>query len=650
MKVEIKEFSVTYQDHDHALMALDRVELTIAPGRVTALVGESGSGKTTLAKAVMGLLPENAASRGSIRLEGRELIGLDEAEMNRLRGEEAAMVFQGGAANLNPVARVLDQVAEPLVQRRGVRRASARVQALEELARMGLDERQATRYPHQLSGGQAQRALLAMALILDPGVLILDEPTSALDAMTKMFVSGVIQGLKNQGKAILLITHDLDLAVNLGDEAAVLYLGQVMERVRAGDLLVNPRHPYTLALGRSYPGMDAARDLGGIRGDAFFRLVHAHASRDGASHTHAHVDAPGAAHETGHAPPTGCLFEPRCTQGLPECRAGRVKFTRAAHGGVRCLRGGIVEILSLKGVSKAHGQVRALWPTDLSLKAGEVFCLVGATGSGKTTLALSAGGAITPDQGARAFQGRDMDEWIKRDYRSLAPQIGIIGQHPVETVSHRFTVFEIVAEPLLIQNRRLPKDEVARRVLAALGDVRLSTRQEFLRRYPHELNMGALQRVCLARALVHEPTLLIADEPTSALDPSAQAKVLKMLLNLQIEKGLTMLFVTHDLGLARKIGDRLGVMLAGRVVEQGPAPLLMGRPAHPYTRMLMDSALGRGRAVDQGIASASETGCAFFHLCPRRLDVCRLDQPPLAELEDGRRQVWCFRPLGGAEA
>ena len=269
MKVEIENLTVTYQDHDHALLAVDRVDLDLLPGRVTALVGESGSGKTTLGKAMLGLLPDNADVTGSIRLDGREVVGLDEEALNKIRWSRAAMVFQNGAANLNPVHRLLDQVAEPLIQQQGIEPGEAKARARQELISMGLQKDQINRYPHELSGGQVQRGLLAMALILDPPVLILDEPTAALDAVTKSFISGVINRLRNRNKTLLLITHDLDLAANLADDLAVLYLGRIMETLPANDLFLSPNHPYTLALARSYPGLEDCRELGGVRGTPF---------------------------------------------------------------------------------------------------------------------------------------------------------------------------------------------------------------------------------------------------------------------------------------------------------------------------------------------------------------------------------------------
>ena len=644
--MDVEQLTVIYRDEGHALLALDRVDLSLRPGRITALVGESGSGKTTLGRALMGLLPENSEIEGRIRMDADDIVGLDEPGLNALRWSKAAMVFQNGAANLNPVYRLVDQVAEPLRQRLRMNQNSARDAAGRMLRQMGLNADVDRRYPHELSGGQVQKALLAMALILDPEVLILDEPTAAMDAMTKVFISGVIQDLKQAGKGILLITHDLELAQSLGDDLVVLYLGQIMERMPARDLLRNPQHPYTLALGRSFPGMEAVRDLGGIRGDAFYRLVHAHARDSGADHTHAHVAAPDIAHQDGHAPPEGCLFHPRCTQAVPNCRQGDVTPVETGDHQVRCLRGGIADLMAVQDVEKSYESVHALLPTTLTLRAGEVFCLVGETGSGKSTLAMIAAGALDPDQGRRFFESRNMDNWLKRDYRSLATRIGVIYQYPAEAVSHRFTVFDIVAEPLRIQNGAWPKEEIRDRVLAALSDVHLSTAPEFLKRYPHELNMGAIQRLCLARALVHGPVFLVADEPTSALDPSVQAKVMKLMLDLQINKGLTLFFITHNIGLARKIADRIGVMLAGRLIETGPAEQVITRPGHPYTRMLVEGARGR---VDASLGHTEQAerpsrGCPFLDRCPRRQAACVHWVVEPVDFDDGRHRVWCRSP------
>ena len=644
MSLDIKHLNVIYKDGSHSIQALEEVRFTIAPGKCLALVGESGSGKTTLGKACMGLLPSNAGIEGEISVNGRRIDNIKESALNEIRWDKIAMVFQNGAVNLNPVHRIIDQVAEPLIQRRLSDRMDANLKAKEALEQMGVTGEHLYRYPHQLSGGQTQRVLLAMAMILDPEIIILDEPTSSLDALSKVFISGVIDQFKSIGKAVLLITHDLEMAAGLADTVSVLYLGQILETLPANDLLFKPLHPYTLALGRSYPTMTTARDLGGMKGDAFYRLVHQHGRHDQAKYKHTHIQIPDSSHKDGHAPPDGCIFQTRCTQAIDRCKNEKVVLEEIGDHTVRCLRNGIADILNLKGVSKNYGDVIALQPTDLTLKCGEVFCLVGETGSGKTTLAMISAGMLKQDGGKKTFEGRDMDQWARQEYRSLARRIGVIYQNPAESISPRFSVFEAVAEPLKIHKTTRTRESIENRVSRILAQVRLSTDPLFLKRYPHELNLGAIQRVCIARALILEPSLLVADEPTSSLDPSVQAKVLKLLLDLQIELGLTMLFITHNIGLARKIGDRIGVMLSGRLIEVGPANMVLSAPRHPYTRLLIDSARGLVKnPLKPGLEVKKLVGCPFVPRCPRHRDVCRIEKPEMVDLD--HCLVRCHFPL-----
>ena len=644
MRIEIKQLSVVYKDGFHSIQALEEVSLAITPGKCMAIVGESGSGKTTLGKACMGLLPSNAVKEGEINVNGRRIDNLQESVLNQIRWDKIAMVFQNGASNLNPVHRIIDQVAEPLIQRRLSGRGEANLKAKEALEQMGVAGEHLYRYPHQLSGGQTQRVLLAMATILDPEIIILDEPTSSLDALSKVFISDKIDHFKSKGKAVLLITHDLELAAGLADTVSVLYLGQILETLPAKDLLFKPLHPYTLALCRSYPTMTTARDLGGIKGDAFYRLVHQHGRHDQEKYKHTHIQIPDSSHKDGHAPPDGCIFQSRCTQAVDRCKNERVDLKEIGNHTVRCLRNGIADILNLKGVTKSYGNVIALQPTDLNLKCGEVFCLVGKTGSGKTTLAMISANMIKQDSGDRSFEGRNMDQWARQEYRSMARRIGLIYQNPAESISPRFSVFEAVAEPLKIHKTTMTRENIEKHVSRILTQVRLSADPLFLKRYPHELNMGAIQRVCMARALILEPSLLVADEPTSSLDPSVQAKVLKLLLDLQIELGLSMLFITHNIGLARKVGDRIGVMLAGRLVEIGPANMVLSAPRHPYTRLLIDSVRGLVKnPFKSGAGVVKPVGCPFISRCPCAKDICSKENPAMVNVDHCR--VRCHFPL-----
>jgi peptide/nickel transport system ATP-binding protein len=644
MSLKIENLSVLYRDGDHALQALENVSLSLVPGQCLALVGESGSGKTTLGMACLGLLPKNAIMGGILTLNGMPMDTLNDQAMNQIRWRELAMVFQNGAASLNPVHRVIDQVAEPLVQGGFVNHSEAQEKAGEVLIRMGLEKEHHASYPHQLSGGQAQRVLLAMSLILDPNIIIMDEPTASLDAINKVVVSDVIHQAKSEKKALFLITHDLEFAMNNADQIAVLYLGQIMEILPAADLLARPFHPYTLALGRSFPTMDAVRDLGGIKGDAFYRMIHQHGHGDKDIYRHSHIQTPKSAHANGHAPPEGCLFHDRCTQAIETCGHHLVSLEKVDNHEVRCLRHGIANCLQLQGVQKTYNGTVALYPTDISLRCGEILSVVGETGSGKTTLAMIAAGALKPDSGLRIFNDDDMDQWLTKDRRSLAREIGIVYQNPGDSVSHRFSVQEIVAEPLRIHEPSLGKIDIGARVVQVLEDVHLATDETFLNRYPHELNMGAIQRACIARALILNPALLVADEPTSSLDPSVQAKVLKLLLNIQTERGLTMLFVTHDIGLARKISDRIAVMLKGRIVEVGPAAQVIKHPAHPYTRVLIDSASGLSKEKTvQSNEFISLKGCLFVGRCPQQQEICTRSMPSLKEYN--RVYVACHFPF-----
>lgn len=644
MGLRIKGLSVSFRTGDHVVLAVEEVDLEVAQGRCVALAGESGSGKTTMGLACMGLLPANAEVKGQIELDGVAVDYTDKELARKTRWRRISMVFQTGAASLNPVKPVLDQVAEPLAVNAAMGWKEARERAAQAMEGMGLGKELHRRFPHELSGGQIQRVLLSMATVLDPPVMILDEPTANLDVVTKAFVGQVLRDAKEKGRALLLIGHDLDFIARWADEVAVMYLGQVMEYLPAAKLLTSSLHPYTWALVRSYPSMARTTDLAGIKGDSHQRLIHRHSPKESPGHEH----APGrdVVAEDVHAPEEGCLFWPRCTQAIEGCKTGKVELIREGASGVRCLRGGVVDFICLDGVCKRYTKSWALHPSNLSVRAGETLCLVGETGSGKTTLAMIAAGVLRPDKGVRLLDGEDMDEILRRDRMALARQVGIVYQDPAGSVSHRLTVGEIIAEPLKIHKAMASKGEMERKVLELLASVHLPPDSDFARRCAHELSQGTIQRICLARALALSPRILVADEPTSALDPSAQAKVMRLLMDLQIEKGLTLLFVTHDMGLARKIGDRLAVMLAGRIVEIGPTPKVLAHPLHPYTELLISAAKGQAQQGPSNQVTAGPQGCSFADRCRWCEKRCLSGPPPNLQMEDGERTVRCFRFLG----
>lgn len=523
---------------------LNGLDLEIASGQTAAVIGESGAGKTTLGLAIMGLLNGNA--RGVITLDGANLLSLPEEELRRLRGRRIAMAFQNVQNRLNPSHRIRDQVAEPLIAHRLCPPAAARQRAEKLLGELGLPEEKSAAYPHELSGGEQARAIIAIALIGEPETVILDEPLSSLDAGSRAALIAYLRRALT-GRTALIVTHDLVTAGDLADTVAVLYGGRIVEFGPASSVLPRPRHPYTRGLVRSYPDMERTKDLQGIPG----RLEH------GIS---------------------GCAFHPRCTQALPICSQKIPEVTAADERRIACHRGGIIATLEGKGLAKAFGRVRAVDDANITLEHGETLALVGKSGSGKTTLGRILAGLLAADGGEIFLEG----ERVGRPGKEFHRAVQMIFQNPGEALSHRLTVLEAVREPLEIQGIGTPAER-NEKAIRTIAEAELPTGSAFLNEYPHHLSGGELQRVTIARALVLDPKVLIADEPTAFLDPSVQAKVLRLLLNLQERRGLAVLFITHDLAVARKVADRVAVMDRGRIIEEGSpwAVIAAGREALP---------------------------------------------------------------------
>jgi len=553
--LEIRDLHVSYGS-DVILSGLD---LEIAAGETLAIIGESGAGKTTLGLSIMGLVEGRVG--GSILFQGKELLKLPEPEMQAIRWNRIAMAFQNVNNVLNPVYKVLDQVAEPIIEHRLSGKKEAREKAGKLLERFGLPRSRFAAYPHQLSGGEQQRVLLAMSLANDPELLILDEPLSSLDVTTRGELGVLLQNIDNNC-ARLVITHDLDTAGQLSDRLAVLYGGRIVESGPTGEVLRQPRHPYTRALIRAYPNMTTVKDLQGIKG----RMTR---------------------------PVGGCAFHPRCTQAIDICRSELPPLVRDNGRAVACHRGGIITLLSTLNLSKQFGPLKAVDSVSLSIASGETLALVGQSGSGKTTLARTIMGLYAPSDGSIYLEGEE----VTGRGRDFYKRVQMIFQNPNESLSHRLTVLESVTEPLEIQEIGT-KEERREKAIRTIGEVELSQNEDFLDTYPHHLSGGELQRVAIARALVVDPELLIADEPTAFLDASVGAKVLKLLLNLQEHRGLSMLYITHDLAVARKVSDRIAVMLEGRIIEEGFSNEVIASPRQAYTRRLLSSASTLSRAGD----------------------------------------------------
>jgi len=547
--LRIKNLRVSFEKTE----ILRGISLDLMPGDSISLVGESGAGKTTLALTVMGL--SGGTASGEILFLEKDLLKISQDEYRKMRGGDMAMVFQNVEDALDPVYRVEDQIAEIILNhsRPETRLLDERVSWL--LSSVGLSPEKGRNYPHQLSGGERQRVLIAMALANDTDLLILDEPTASLDALTKADIMRLFASAMS-GRISLVITHDISLATQLTEQMAVLYAGRIVELGGTEEMVRNPRHPYTRGLMRSFPGMTTTKDLQGIPGQMAHGLA-------------------------------GCPFHRRCTQHIEVCERLVPELVQQDGRLIACHRGGVVPLLQMQNLSKRFDSFAALQGIDLTLFEGETTALVGESGSGKTTLSKTIMGLYEQDTGEIHLDGKKTGKRDAQFYR----MVQMIFQNPKESVSHRMNILDAVTEPLQVQ-RIGSKEEQRERAIDAIKRVELPHDSDFLTRYPHQLSGGEVQRVAIARALILGPKLLIADEPTSALDPSVQAKVLKLLMNLQEKMGLAILFVTHDIALARKVSDRMAVMLKGRIVEAGPTQEVLSHPTHSYTKRLVECASG----------------------------------------------------------
>lgn len=616
----IKDLKASY----NGLQILKGINLNLEKGRVLSVIGESGAGKTTLGRAVMGLVEGRCT--GEILLEGKSILACREEELRRIRGKEIAMVFQNVEDGLHPLYSILYQVREAVLVHSPKDKNAAEEKARGVLDLVGLDKRRSLAYPHQLSGGEKQRALIALSLVNNPGVLILDEPTASLDALTKADIIAVLKRITKE-TATLVITHDISTAAALSDQMAVLYGGRILELGDTGDLLTGPRHPYTRGLLRSYPNMTTTKDLQGIPG----RMSH-------------HVE--------------GCPFHPRCTQRIRICAREVPLPVSKDNRLIACHRGGIIPLLEVK-CSKSFGPLKVLQGVECVLHEGETLALIGESGSGKTTLAKTVMGLLRADEEEIRLEGERITKRTKDFYQ----RVQMIFQNPGESISHRMNVLQTIKEPLDIHKTGTGEERLAR-IRQVLDEVELPADDDFLKKYPHHLSGGEAQRVAIARALVLNPKVLIADESTSALDASVQAKILKLMMNLQEKRGLSLLFITHDLALAKKISDRLIVLLKGRIVEEGPTSDIIYQPLHPYTRALIDFApllkdrtgwngehRWNRRTGENMPQTASHfkrppanpaAGCPYASRCPGVKDRCYTEKPELVACSP--RKVACFYP------
>jgi peptide/nickel transport system ATP-binding protein len=554
--VEVRDLAVCFGGEVDALRG---VSFSLDRGETLAIVGESGSGKSTLAKCLVGLVQPPEA-RGSVRVAGVELFGASEEALRAVRWSTVALALQGSP--FNPVTTVGDQVAEPLRDRLRMGAREARSRAADLAREVLLDPALLDRYPHQLSGGQRRRAILAMVLALDPAVIVLDEPTAGLDPSTRHELVQRINRLCDERRfAMVVISHDLPEVASMATRTMVLYAGEVMEEGATSRVIAEPAHPYSWALINAFPVMTTTKDLRPIRGRP----------------------------PDPRAVPSGCPYHPRCTQAESICRDARPPLAPSRGRRVLCHFGGLKTLLAAQEVTKTFGRghdaVAALRGVSMTLQEGESVGVVGFSGSGKSTLARIVSGHLPWDSGRVLLEDDPLPTSWRGADRLRRRRIQLIMQDPADALSPRMTVKELVGEPLdLVGVAGTARDTAVSETLESVG---LPPRGSFLQTRTHELSGGQLQRIALARALVADPKILVADEPTAMLDASEQARLLVVLRERQVEMGLGLMLISHDLASVRKMTDRIVVLDDGRVVEEGFSDAVSSTPQSETARRLV---------------------------------------------------------------
>ncbi|WP_262700296.1 MULTISPECIES: dipeptide ABC transporter ATP-binding protein [Streptomyces] len=598
--LDVSGLSVAFPDA--GVEAVREVSWQVRPGETVGLVGESGSGKSATGLAVLGLHGPRARITGSIRLGGQELVGAGERTLRGLRGRRVSMVFQDALDALNPYRAVGAQIAEAYRLHHDVKRSEARTRAVELLERVGIDrpERRAKEYPHQFSGGMRQRVMIAAALVNEPELVIADEPTTALDATVQAQVLELLAELQRaMGMAVVLVSHDFGVIGRMCSRLVVMYRGRVVEQGPTDRILTAAQHPYTRALVASVPRMD---DTPGTRlptvpetvaalvgpvdeeslADPSLRIASGEptvttVARDAlavpettgnparpAIEDRGPGRSPGGG--AGAEPPVGAGAEPRFGEG----RGGEEPLLR-----VRALT------VTYPG-ALARPPLKAVDDVDFAIAPGESFGLVGESGSGKSTISRVLLGLQRAGSGTVHFDGEDITHATRRRRRELAAGIQMVFQDPYGSLNPDRRVGDTIGAAL-------PRGAARReRVAALLTEVGLDP--ELAGAYPDRLSGGMRQRVGIARALAPEPRLLVADEPVSALDVSVQAQVLNLLTQLRRDRGLAMLFISHDLTVVRHMCSRIAVLRHGRIVETGDREQIMERPGSDYTRALIEAA------------------------------------------------------------
>jgi peptide/nickel transport system ATP-binding protein len=664
--LSVRDLNVRFNTENGVVHAVRGIDFDLLPGRTLGIVGESGSGKSVTSLAIMGLLTPAAEVSGSVRLKGRELLGLSDKAMCEYRGNELAMVFQDPLSSLTPVFTVGTQIIEALtIHHPAMSRKAKEARAVELLAMVGIPspKDRLKAFPHEFSGGMRQRVMIAIAIANNPRVLIADEPTTALDVTIQAQVLEVLHKAQEEtGAAVVMITHDLGVVAGMADDIMVMYAGKPVETGAVDHIYYNPRMPYTMGLLGAVPRVDVAEksSLVPIEGMPP-NLLHA---------------------------PTGCSFAPRCPLASDACLDGEPALAPVGGDGLHraaCIKseslGGTVDVhevfaappvpvsrfdaipraerapvLQLTDVRKHFpltrgalikrriGTVKAVDGLSFDIREGECFSIVGESGSGKTTTLLEIM-EFHPDQDGEVVIGGLSNKQAAdaKTKGKMRRELQMVFQDPTGALDPRFTVYEVLAEPL--QNAGMDRTAIKKRIMELMKLVGLEP--DHVNRFPNQFSGGQRQRIGIARALAVNPKLVVLDEPVSALDVSVQAGVINLLDQLRAELGLSYLMVAHDLSVVRHISNRVAVMYLGKIVEIGAVDRVFDNPRHPYTRALLSAIpvpdpqleRTRERIILQGDLPSplqAPKGCNFATRCPvfaalppAKQEKCLTLEPPL---------------------
>jgi peptide/nickel transport system ATP-binding protein len=685
--IAVQDLAIAYETRNGDVLAVRDVSFEISKGETMGLVGESGCGKSTVAYGLVNYLGRNGKiAHGDIVFQGQSLVGRSAEALRKLRGNQISMVYQDPLTSLNPVLRIGEQMEEVLTVHQNMSRDAARTRCLEMLGRvyMPTPESILERFPHQISGGQQQRIVIAMALLNNPALLIMDEPTTALDVTVEAAVLDLIADLRRDfDTAILFISHNLGVIARVCDKVGVMYAGELVETATVREIFANPRHPYTQGLLRCIPRLGT---------DKSSNVLHPIPGR---------VPAP-------NALPPGCVFEPRCQYAKDVCRQDKPRLsalnTNPAHlsrcifaeevdatqwvppspsanplpsgedllpwlneGGVggKVQASAILKVTDLKthyrhgGGALGLGKkkfVKAVDGVSFDLIKGKTLGIVGESGSGKSTLVKTIIGLEDVSGGSAEFIGFDISKRTGKRDLDLIKELQMVFQNPDATMNPAYSVGQQIERPLRRFNV-VPKEHVRDEVIRLLRSVKLD--EHYYERLPRQLSGGEKQRVGIARAFAGRPDLVLADEPVSALDVSVQAAVLNLLMEIQSQRGTTMIFIAHDLSVVRYFCDYIAVMYLGQIMEIGPAAAIYNPPYHPYTESLLaavpvpDPNVAQSHIRLQGSVPSPlnpPSGCRFHTRCPRRGlapqggAICELQEPPWQTKGDGHL-IYCHIPL-----